>query len=98
MAYVVMAQSIIGLRKAIKLYGSALVLAKKIGVTKQRINSWLTDSLIPLKYAERIAIATENKITVTEIRPDCKDEAKGMKNLHFKEFMEKLQTNKELFL
>lgn len=94
----VMPQSVIGLHKAVKLYGSAICLAKKIGVTKQRINSWMTDSLIPKEYAERIAIATDNKVTVIEIRPDCRDTEKGIKDIYFKEFVEKLQNNKGLFL
>ena len=96
--YGLMAQSVAGLYKIEKIRGSALVIASAIGVSKQRYNSWKTESLIPKECAERICIAFKEDITVLELRPDCKDTEMGMKKIHFEEFIEKSKANINLFL
>ena len=97
-AYGVMAQSVVGLCKAEKIRGSALLIASDIGVSKQRYNTWKTSTLIPKEYAERICIATGNRVNILELRPDCKDSENGMKKIYFEEFIEKLKASKNLFL
>ena len=59
------------LAKAEQLYGSAIALAKKIGVSKQRLNYWRSGkTLLPYDKAVAIFITTQGKISLYDLRPD----------------------------
>lgn len=60
-----------GLMKAIRLYDSTQSLAKKIGITKQRLNYWKSSTaLMPYDIAIKIFIVTDGRVSLYELRPD----------------------------
>lgn len=58
--------------KAEKIIGSEKELARKIGVCKQKLNSWKLRSLIPYHMAVAIFITTKYRVDIDELRPDLK--------------------------
>jgi len=97
-AYGVMAHSVIGIRKAEKMFGSEKALAEKIGVDRQRLSYWKTVTLIPYEFAVEIFMVTGGKVTLDELRVDRKKTNDAIRAIYFEEFMEKLRVNKNLFL
>ena len=57
------------IEKAAKIIGSETALAKKIGVSKQRLNYW-KNALMPYDMAIAIYLITEGKVDIDELRPD----------------------------
>ncbi len=62
------------LMMAIRLCGSTKNLAKKIGITKQRLNYWKSGTnLMHYDIAVKIFIATEGLVSLYDLRPDLAD-------------------------
>ena len=64
--------SAIGLSKAAKILGSERILAEKIDVSRQSIQYWKADGLVPYNKALETSIATDGKVSLDELRPDLK--------------------------
>ena len=57
------------IEKAGRIIGSETALAKKIGISKQRLNAW-KNSLMPYDMAIAIYLITDGKVDIDELRPD----------------------------
>lgn len=57
------------LREAIKIAGSGVELAKRIGVTPQAVNQWLRQGVPPSRVLA-VERAVEGKVSRQQIRPD----------------------------
>lgn len=56
--------------KAIRLAGSQTQLAKKLNVTPQAVQRWVSSDEIPLSRVVQIEAALNGEITREELRPD----------------------------
>jgi len=67
------------LMKAIRLCGSTQSLAKKIGITKQRLNYWKSGTnLMHYDIAVKIFIATKGLVSLYDLRPDLTNMTKEL--------------------
>ena len=73
----------IAIIRAERIFGSATKLAEAIGVTRQRLNYWKQNELLPLEMAIRIFVATYGKVSLFALRPDLKELMKKMISILF---------------
>ena len=96
------AQIAIAIIKAERIKGSGTKLAKAAGVSKQRLNDYKQNRLLPYEMAVRIFIAVGGKVTLEELRPDLKSLTRGMMIIFLKQSLQKmfqfLQSSCNLFL
>lgn len=57
------------MRWAIKDSGGLSAVAARLGVTPQRLNNWIARG-VPVEYAWELEIATEGRVTRSDLRPD----------------------------
>lgn len=58
--------------RAAKIVGSEKILAKKIGVSRQLLNYWKHNTLLPFDMALAICLVTKGVVALHELRPDLK--------------------------
>lgn len=69
----IVAQSAKGITKAAKILGSERRLAEIIGTSRQSIQYWKNDGLVPYDKALEASMATDGKVKPDELRPDRKE-------------------------
>lgn len=57
------------LHQAIKDSGGLSAVATRLGVTSQRLSNWIARG-VPVEYAWELEIATEGRVTRSDLRPD----------------------------
>jgi DNA-binding transcriptional regulator YdaS (Cro superfamily) len=95
MAVGAIAVSSAAISKAAKIFGSEAALAKKIGVSKQKLN-YCKDTLLPYEMALSIYLVTDGKVDINELRPDRKPLMKQLKERILRDFSLDVVTKKLL--
>jgi DNA-binding transcriptional regulator YdaS (Cro superfamily) len=62
--------------KAAKIVGSEKILAERIRVSRQILNYWKHNTLLPYDKAIEICLVTRGEVSIYELRPDFKNKMK----------------------